>query len=178
MFVINRRLLVYLLPALLLATLACSDEGAAPGDSRSSLDRTLVDGLAEAGQDLAADLAPTPDQAGPLCPEAGVDSGAGAGLVALSGDVLNFFGSPNRIAGAGVSLLESPCRRVVSDSKGHYLLSGLKQGSEATLALSHKDFPPQQTGTITLGPSGAQRFSRPARTAVCSLSMFLPASTP
>ena len=61
--------------------------------------------------------------------------------------------------GAGVTWLESPCRKAVSDSKGHFVFAGIKAGSELTLLLAHKDFPPQHTGTITVPAGGAQRFS-------------------
>ncbi len=131
---------------------ACADDAAGP-----PVDLSVVgpDAAVDMGRDLAVDL-PPPDR-GPACADGGADAAPGG--VTVSGDVLNFFGKPWRISGAAVSMLEEPCRRTISDAKGHYVFGGLKVGREVTLVLSHKDFPPQQTGTITLSAGGADRFS-------------------
>ena len=143
---------------LLLGSSACSDDAASPADLGLDLPARLPDATRDlALPDVTLDL-PPPDLY-PGCTDGGVSADLGLAGVTVSGDVLNFFGSPNRIVGAGVTVLESPCRKVVSDSKGFFSLSGLKVGSELTLLLAHKDFPPQQTGTLTIPAGGAKRFS-------------------
>jgi len=138
-----------LLPFLLFPLLACSDDAASSADLGADL------GLDQAA--IKPDLLP-PDLY-PGCGDGGAGADLGSAGVTVSGDVLNFFGSPWKIAGAGVTILEQPCRKATSDSKGAFSFGGLKVGSEVTLLLAHKDFPPQQTGTLTVPAGGAKRFS-------------------
>ena len=148
-----------LLPLLFLAALGCADDAAEIADLGLDLSAKVPDAaMDQSVSDLAAPDLPPPDIY-PGCADGGASADLGSSGVTVSGDVLNFFGSPNRIVGAGVTWLESPCRKTVSDSKGHFVFSGLKAGSELTLLLAHKDFPPQQTGTITVTTGGAQRFT-------------------
>ena len=80
--------------------------------------------------------------------------------VTVSGDVLPFHLVPTgRLAGATVSVLEHPEMQVVTGTDGHFRFDGLEEGSEVTLVMSHPDYHPIQTGTIVLGPSGAERVT-------------------
>ena len=145
------------LSLLLVSLLACSDDTVIPADMSVDLPPAVDQAL-----DLAPDLARLdllPPDMYPGCGDGGAALDLGTSGVTVSGDVLNFFGSPWKIAGAGVSILEQPCRKAVSDSKGAFAFTGLKVGSEVTLLLAHKDYPPQQTGTLTVPAAGAQRFS-------------------
>lgn len=81
-------------------------------------------------------------------------------LVSLSGDAIPFVGGPDgRIAGAEVWILEQPERRVTTGADGHFEFDGLDAGSEVTLVMDHPEYYPIQTGTITLGPDGAERVT-------------------
>jgi len=93
-----------------------------------------------------------------------VDDGATNGScrfpVSIAGDAIPFIGGPDgRIAGAIISLVEQPERQVLTSADGAFVFDGLEEGSEVTLALSHPDYHPIQTGTIRLGPSGAGRVT-------------------
>jgi hypothetical protein len=94
---------------------------------------------------------------------AGAGGGGGAGapaLVSISGDAIPFTGGPDgRIEGAAISILEMPERSTVTTSDGHFAFADLEPGSEVTLVLEHPDYVPIQTGTITLGPGGAERVT-------------------
>lgn len=81
-------------------------------------------------------------------------------LVSVSGDAIPFAGGPDgRIAGAEVWILERPERRVTTGADGHFEFDGLEAGSEVTLVMDHPEYYPIQTGTITLGPEGAERVT-------------------
>lgn len=81
-------------------------------------------------------------------------------LVSISGDAIPFVGGPDgRVEGAEVWILEHPEMRVITAADGHFEFDGLRAGSEATLVLDHPDYVPIQTGTILLGPGGAQRVT-------------------
>jgi hypothetical protein len=87
-------------------------------------------------------------------------------LVSVSGDAIPFANGPNgRIEGAEVWILEHPEMRVVTGADGHFEFSGLRAGTEVTLVMDHPDYVPIQTGTILLGPGGAQRVTFQAVTA-------------
>ncbi|MEO8603166.1 MAG: carboxypeptidase-like regulatory domain-containing protein [bacterium] len=79
--------------------------------------------------------------------------------VSISGNAIPFNGSDSRIAGAEISILEHPERRVVTTADGAFAFDDLEEGSEATLVLSHPDYHAIQTGTIRLGPQGASRVT-------------------
>lgn len=86
-------------------------------------------------------------------------SDAALGGVTLSGDAFAFGSNGGRIAGAEISILEAPEQRVTTAADGHFVFTGLPVGAEATLVLSSPDYHPIQTGTIRLGPGGADRVS-------------------
>lgn len=78
----------------------------------------------------------------------------------LSGYAVPFHMGPDgRIEGAEVWILESPERRVVTGADGYFAFDGLGLGEEVTLVLDHPDYVPIQTGTIELGPEGAERVT-------------------
>jgi hypothetical protein len=79
--------------------------------------------------------------------------------VSISGNAIPFNGGDSRIAGAEISILEHPERRVVTTADGAFVFDDLEEGSEATLVLSHPDYHAIQTGTIRLGPQGASRVT-------------------
>ncbi len=81
-------------------------------------------------------------------------------LVSLSGDATRFIAPPNgRIPNAAVWILEQPERRFVTGADGHFQFDDLLAGSEVTLVMDHPDYAPIQTGTIRLGPNGAERVT-------------------
>jgi len=81
-------------------------------------------------------------------------------LVSVSGDAIPFNVSPDaRLAGARVSVLEYPDKRMTTGEDGHFQFDGLEEGTEVTLTLEHLKNHLIQTGTITLGPNGAERVT-------------------
>jgi len=81
-------------------------------------------------------------------------------MVSVSGDAIPFIAVPHgRIEGAEIWVLERPEMRVTTGADGHFRFDGLEVGSEVTLVLDHPDYHPIQTGTIRLGPSGAERVT-------------------
>jgi hypothetical protein len=81
-------------------------------------------------------------------------------LVSVSGDAIPFVGGPDgRIEGAEVWILEQAARRVTTGADGHFEFDGLAVGSEITLVMEHPDYYPIQTGTIIVGPAGAERVT-------------------
>jgi hypothetical protein len=81
-------------------------------------------------------------------------------LVSVSGDAIPFIHVPDgRIPGATVSILEQPDRQVVTGADGHFQFDDLEEGGEVTFVMDHPDFFPIQTGSITLGPDGAERVT-------------------
>lgn len=81
-------------------------------------------------------------------------------LVSVSGHAIPFHLVPDgRIEGATVSILEHPEMRFVTAADGAFHFDGLEEGSEVTLVMAHPGYMPIQTGTITLGPEGAERVT-------------------
>lgn len=88
------------------------------------------------------------------------DNGSSTLTASLSGDAIPFTASPDgRIEGAEIWILEQPDRRVVTGPDGHFEFDDLLVGSEVTLVMEHPNYVPIQTGTITLGPEGAERVT-------------------
>lgn len=80
--------------------------------------------------------------------------------VSISGDAIPFNISPEaRIEGAVVSILELPEKSMTTGADGKFHFDGLEVGSEVTLVLEHPDYHLIQTGTITLGPEGAENVT-------------------
>ena len=80
--------------------------------------------------------------------------------VRLEGDVIPFHLVPDgRLEGATVTVLEDPGRQVVTGADGHFVFDDLDEGSDVTLVMSHPDYHPIQTGTMRLGPAGADRVT-------------------
>ncbi len=89
----------------------------------------------------------------------GDDDGSTA-TATLSGDAIPFTDGPNgRIEGAEVWILERPELRVTTGVDGHFEFTDLAVGSEVTLVMDHPEYYPIQTGTIVLGPDGAERVT-------------------
>jgi hypothetical protein len=81
-------------------------------------------------------------------------------VVTVSGDAIPFIEVPDgRIEGAEVWILEHPETRVTTGADGHFEFTDLRVGSEVTLVMEHPDYYPIQTGTIVLGPEGAERVT-------------------
>lgn len=90
----------------------------------------------------------------------GDDDGEAARRVSLSGYAVPFHLVPDgRVEGAEVWILEHPERRVVTGADGYFAFHELRAGEEITLVMEHPDYVPIQTGTITLGPEGAERVT-------------------
>lgn len=88
------------------------------------------------------------------------DDDDGEELAMLSGDAIPFTNGPDgRIEGAEIWILERPEMRVTTGTDGHFEFDGLPVGSEVTLVMEHPDYYPIQTGTIVLGPEGAERVT-------------------
>jgi hypothetical protein len=84
----------------------------------------------------------------------------GTALTTVSGDAIPFIGAPDgRIEGAEIWVLERPEMRTTTGADGHFELTDLPVGSEVTLVMDHPDYYPIQTGTIVLGPEGAERVT-------------------
>lgn len=80
--------------------------------------------------------------------------------VSVSGDAIPFNISPEaRIEGAVISILGEPDRQMTTKADGKFLFEGLAVGSVVTLVLEHPDYHLIQTGSITLGPEGAERIT-------------------
>lgn len=85
---------------------------------------------------------------------------AGNGATAtVSGDAIPFNGGDRRIAGATVSILELPERRMVTGADGHFSFDGVPVGSEVSLVLEHPDYHLIQTGTHVVPPEGLERIT-------------------
>jgi hypothetical protein len=84
--------------------------------------------------------------------------GGGEKTVCISGDVIP-FNTRDRLPGALVSVLEHPEMSMTTADDGHFEFCGLDVGEEITLVMDHGEYHPIQTGTITLGPDGAERVT-------------------
>lgn len=83
-----------------------------------------------------------------------------ADTTTVSGDAFAFNeGVDARVAGARVWVLEDPDREVMTDASGHFVIEGLPVDSDVTLVMDHPDYVPIQTGTLRLGPEGADRVT-------------------
>jgi hypothetical protein len=96
-----------------------------------------------------------------LCPLLGCGGDDdGTALTTVSGDAIPFIEVPDgRIEGAEISILERPEMRMTTGADGHFEFTDLPVGSEVTLVMDHPDYYPIQTGTIVLGPEGAERVT-------------------
>lgn len=90
----------------------------------------------------------------------GDDDDGGVELATVSGNAIPFDRGPDgRVADAEVWVLEEPDMRVVTDADGYFEFTELPVGSEVTLVMEHPDYVAIQTGTIVLGPEGAERVT-------------------
>lgn len=147
------------LPLMLLLTLALVGPGCTDDETASAADSALpapdnsapdLPRAVDRGADLpAVDL--RRDQL--LCPEAGSPD-SGAPTVSISGHVHNFTGSPSRLSGATIWVLEQPCRRTVSGKNGFFEIKGLRPNTEVTLRMSLQGWAPLQSATHDLGAGG------------------------
>lgn len=95
-----------------------------------------------------------------LCLPAGCGDDDGTARTTLSGDAIPFIAVPDgRIEGAEIWILERPEMRVTTGADGHFEFTDLPVGREITLVMDHPDYYPIQTGTIVLGPEGAERMT-------------------
>ncbi len=80
--------------------------------------------------------------------------------VSVSGFATPFHLPPDgRIDGAEVWILEHPEMRMTTGPDGFFSFEDLRVGEEVTLVMEHPDYTAIQTGTITLGPEGAERVT-------------------
>ena len=86
--------------------------------------------------------------------------------VSVSGDAIPFNVSPDaRLEGARISILEHPEMRMTTGADGHFQFDRLEEGEEVTLLMELPNIRPAynyhliQTGTIRLGPQGAERVT-------------------
>ncbi len=78
----------------------------------------------------------------------------------VSGDAIPFDNGPDgRIAGATISVLEHPEKKLVTGADGHFEFDGFDPGSEVTLVLEHPDYHLIQTGTQTIGDADLERVT-------------------
>jgi hypothetical protein len=78
----------------------------------------------------------------------------------VAGDAIPFDDGPNgRIAGATISVLESPEMTMTTGADGHFEFDGFAPGSEVTLVLEHPDYHVIQTGTLTVGDADLDRVT-------------------
>ena len=90
----------------------------------------------------------------------GDDDGGGVQVATVSGNAIPFDRGPDgRVADAEVWVLERPDMRVTTDADGYFEFNDLPVGSEVTLVMDHPDYVAIQTGTIDLGPEGAERVT-------------------
>jgi hypothetical protein len=95
----------------------------------------------------------------------GSDDDSPLPTVTVEGHTFVFNEGPQtRIADADVWVLERPSLRVVTDADGSFRFTGLTAGSQITLVLQHADYVTTQTGTLNLGPEGAQQVTVQALT--------------
>jgi len=95
-----------------------------------------------------------------LCSFAACGDDDGTARTTLSGDAIPFIEVPNgRIEGAEIWILERPEMRVTTGIDGHFEFTDLPVGREVTLVMDHPDYYPIQTGTIVVGPEGAERVT-------------------
>ncbi len=95
------------------------------------------------------------------CGESDKSPVGGQGTTAsISGDATIFAEPPyGRIDNARITILEYPERSFLTGPDGHFHFEGLPVGGEVTLVMEHPDYPPLQTGTITVGAGGAERIT-------------------
>jgi hypothetical protein len=95
-----------------------------------------------------------------------IDCSGFPALVSLSGDVFPFnVGHTARLDRARISILEYPMKRMTTGPDGHFNFDGLEEGTEVTLVMERpilvfgQYYHLIQTGTIPLGPDGAERVT-------------------
>ena len=86
------------------------------------------------------------------------DDGPGA-TASVSGDAIPFNGQDRRVAGATISILEFPEKRMVTGTDGHFAFDGIPVGSEVSLVMEHPDYHLEQTGTHVVPPEGLERVT-------------------
>lgn len=88
------------------------------------------------------------------------DDESGPVLVSVSGDAIPFENPPyGRVQGAVITVVEHPEMTYTTGADGHFVFEGLEAGSRVTLELSHPNYVPIQTATITLTDEGAERVT-------------------
>lgn len=86
------------------------------------------------------------------------DDGSTA-TASVSGDAIIFNYHDRRIAGATVSILEFPDKRLVTGSDGRFVFDGIPVGAEVSLVLEHPDYHLIQTGTHVVPSGGLERIT-------------------
>jgi hypothetical protein len=108
------------------------------------------DGASDGGGDTAAATSQG-EQTG------AADSSGGPAEITVSGDAFAFTlpGTPyGLIDAATITILEDPSLSVVTDADGHFEITGVAPGSEATFLLARDGFPPARTKTFTIPEAG------------------------
>jgi hypothetical protein len=79
----------------------------------------------------------------------------------VSGDAFDFLVGleTGGIGSAHVFVLEDPALTATTDATGHFSISGVPIGSEATLVMEHPDYIPIQTATFDVAASGLDRVT-------------------
>jgi hypothetical protein len=142
-------------PSLALASLvlSCSDDGLVPEAADGGAETSAETGIASTT--LEADEVGQNDGSTGSADGSSDDAGAPAGIE-VSGDAFAFTlpGTPyGRIDGATISILEQPELVTQTDAMGHFVLSAVPPGSEATFVIEAEGFPPARTKTFTIPDS-------------------------
>lgn len=78
----------------------------------------------------------------------------------VSGDAFAFNeGTDARVEGGHVFVLEDPTLDATTDAMGHFVITDVPVGSDATLVLEHADFVPIQTATHDVPAAGLERVT-------------------
>lgn len=86
--------------------------------------------------------------------------GGAATTTTISGDAFDFgLGISAGVAGAHVYVLEDPTLTTTTDANGHFSISGLPIGSDASLVMEHPDYILIQTGTFAMPETGLDRVT-------------------
>jgi len=130
--------------------LACSDDGLAPEAADSGVETSAETGIASTTLE-ADEVGPQDDSTASV--DGSSDDAGGLAAIEVSGDAFAFTlpGTPyGLIDDATISILEQPELVTQSDAMGHFVLTGVPPGSEATFVIEAEGFPPARTKTFTI----------------------------
>lgn len=85
---------------------------------------------------------------------------SGLRVASVQGDAIPFDNGPDgRIAGAEVSILEFPEKKLTTGADGKFVFADLPVGADITLVMTHPDYHPIQTATHVLPDEGLERVT-------------------